>query len=307
MCRCPPSENGPNGGKLITVKTCIPIEGHSADRVRVTIMLQSKARPVFRYGRLYDGTNFYWFFICQSCRKSARRLDPWQTVRIEKTEIDHEGRRGPITALRDFYHGRDPREPALYEEDETWTRASDENGYDAYGRGSYWSPPQSPPPSPPPVFPDVMPSPDPWDHSGADGNELPSQVQHPAPIPSLESMCHDIPQGSEIVLSPTMRGIQPDGDASAGSSQSIATYVLPELPGHVAMPASNTLGYWGRMYFNVVRDSMIEEHWYAINADPWQDPPASAGPPTIMDVWAQLTFMLIREERTSFAYEHSGP
>ena len=49
-------------------------------------MLQSKATS-YRHGstsRTDEG--FYWFFICQECRRDARRLDPWYTVIVEKKE-----------------------------------------------------------------------------------------------------------------------------------------------------------------------------------------------------------------------------
>jgi hypothetical protein len=275
-CRCPPNGNGPNGGKTITVKTCIPVEGHPEDRERVTIMLQSKAKPVYHHGQLLDYANFHWFFICQTCRKAARRLDPWRTVHIEKTEVDHEGRRGPITVMRDWIRSRDSREPTFYEEDETWSRADDENGHDIFGRGEYWSPPPTPPSSPTLTFLPEAPQHDPWERSG-----------------SIEGLA-DTRSRDHLQVSD-------QSYASAGQTQQAEAAPLTfSLPEPLALPAPRTLDYWGRIYFNVVRNSMTEEHWRAINADPWQDPPSATSPPSVIALWAQLTFMQIRDDQSGF-------
>ena len=130
---------------------------------------------------------------------------------------------------------------------------------------------------------------------------------HQAPLPNLGSVCHGNPQGSDLMPSTFVTGAQPDGDASAGRMQTIAAPMTPGLPAHSAMPASNTLDYWGRIYFNVVRDSMTEEHWHAINADPWQDLSAATDPPSIMAVWARLTFMQMREEQLNFVRGFPSP
>ena len=130
---------------------------------------------------------------------------------------------------------------------------------------------------------------------------------HHASLLNPGSVCHGNPQGSDLIPSTVMSRVQPDGDASAGHMQPIAAPTTSSLPERLAMPASNTLDYWGRIYFNVVRNSMTEEHWHAINADSWQDPSAATDPPSVMAVWAQLTFMQMREEQLSFAQGYPSP
>jgi hypothetical protein len=300
-CRCPPNGNGPNGGKTITVKSCIPVEGHPEERERVTIMLQSKAKPVYHHGQLLDYANFHWFFICQICRKAARSLDPWRTVYIEKTEIDYEGQRGPITAMRDWIRNRDSREPTFYEENETWSTAVDDNGYDIFGRGEYWSPPPTPPSSPTPRPLSEAPQHDPWDHSGSIRGPADTSSRDHLHVPDQSYVSSCNPQGSNLIPSAIMMREQPDGDASAGQIQRAeAAPLTVSSPEPLARPTPRTLDYWGRIYFNVVRNSMTEEHWRAINADPWQDPPSATSPPSVIALWAQLTFMQLRDDQSGF-------
>ena len=78
-CWCNPDSVGPNGGRTISVRTCIPVLDRSNEREWVVLMLQSKAKPRDKRGRPINNA-CYWYFICQECRKDARRRDPWYTV-----------------------------------------------------------------------------------------------------------------------------------------------------------------------------------------------------------------------------------
>ena len=296
-CWCSPNGAGPNGGRSIIVRTCAPVMGRPSRQTHVTLMLQSKATSYKRGSASRSDEGFYWFFICQECRRDTRKLDPWDTVTVAKKEIRYEN---------------SAWQPTFVDEDKSWLEEVKRNGEDWYGRGAYWSPPPSDPPSPR----SEIPVEDPWcqDSRPHDvGNQLPIPPSGATLSPSSASSSWQLPtSASHIPIGTTWMGPTPGVTLTANPQDphTIMTgnQIAPALQGRPVQLGSGfivpqnanqprSLQDWGFVYFDLILANMTEQDWVTINYDPWQDPSANNFSSPIMAEWTQRLFTMIRLNR----------